>query len=73
MFKKLTVAMGAMLTASAAQAGTLTEPVVDMVKEAEAGSSAGSSAGGMIVPLLLLVAVVALVSGSDSSSTGSGR
>ena len=72
MFKKLTIAMGALFTASAAKAGTLSEPMVDVVETAEAGSSAGSSAGGMIIPLLLLVAVVALVAGNDSSSTGSG-
>mgnify|MGYP001083838397 CR=1 FL=1 len=62
MFKKLTLAMGAMFTASAANAGTLTEPAIEVVETVEAASS---SSGGIILPLLLLVAVIALVGSSD--------
>lgn len=63
--------MGSLFVASSAQAGTLTEPVVEMVKEAEASGSSASS-NGVLIPLLLLVAVIALVSSSYSSDVASG-
>ena len=69
MFKKLTLSMSALFAASVANAGTLTEPAIEVVETAEA---ANSSSGGIIIPLLILVAVVALVGNNDSSKTGSG-
>ena len=70
MFRKLSFALGSMLTTSAASAGTLTEPTVEVVENAEAAASSSSS--GIIIPLLILIAVVALASKSDSGSVGSG-
>jgi hypothetical protein len=67
MFKKLTTTMAALLLASSVQAGTLTEPVVDMVDEPEVTGSSNSS-GGLIIPLLLLAAIIAIASDSDSDS-----
>ncbi len=72
MFKKLSLAAGSLFAATSAKAGTLTEPVVEMVKEAEASGSSSSS-NGILLPLLLLVAVIAVVSSSDSSDSVTGR
>ena len=66
--KFATAAIVAVSFASASFAGTLTEPVVDVVEEAATGSSASSNGSGIIIPILALIAVAALVSSDDTGS-----
>lgn len=64
-FSKLaTTTLVAVSFATASFAGTLTEPMVDIVEPPAEGSSA-SSGSGIIIPLLLLVALAAVVSSGD--------
>ena len=51
----------AALTITSANAGTLTEPVIEEVETVEAGSSSG----GILLPLLLLGAVALVVASGD--------
>lgn len=59
--KKLLLSATAFAMATfSANAGTLTEPVVEEVMEPEM-EAAGSSSGGILIPLLILAGVAALI------------
>ena len=65
--KSIALAAAFTLAATTSFAGSLAEPVVEApVAEAEEGSSsAGSSGGNLLVPLLLILAVGAVVASND--------
>lgn len=59
------IAAAAIAVSSVAQAGTLSEPVIEEMVEAEAATSRST---GIIIPLLLIGALVLLVSQDDDSA-----
>lgn len=66
--KKLLLSATAFAMASfSANAGTLTEPVIEEVKEPEMATGSSSS-GGVLIPLLLLAAVAALIASNDNDT-----
>jgi hypothetical protein len=64
--KIATATLVAVSFASASFAGTLTEPMVDVVEAPVEGSSASSNGSGILLPLLGLALVAALVASDDS-------
>jgi len=65
--KKLSIAAAIALSATAANAGALVDPIVEpeiIIEEA-----ATSSSSGLLIPLLLLIMIGAAVSGGGSSAS----
>ena len=67
MRKLLLSATAFAMTVFSANAGTLVEPVVEEVTEPDVVAT-GSSSRGVLLPLLLLVAVVAIVARNDDDA-----